>query len=324
MAPSGLLLLLLIAAVGALCGGLMIGSIEVGPGDVWRSLTTAEASPARTIVLDLRVPRTLSAFGVGGLLAIAGVLMQVLLRNPLADPYVLGVSGGAAAAALCAMLIGVSGAAIDASAFAGAMAVTIVVFGVAHGSGNWTPVRLLLTGVVIASGLAAIISLLLVLSPDASLRGMLFWLMGDFSHAGSPAGVLALLLAAVVTGLAFARHLNLLARGDEQAALLGVPVVPLRAGIYVAGSLFTAIAVTTAGSIGFVGLVVPHLVRQLGGSDHRFVVPASALLGGALMVVADTVARTVVAPIQLPVGAFTALIGVPLFLMLLPRRIVSG
>src|SRR5688572_11928361 len=274
----------------------------------------------RTIVWELRLPRALAAFGTGVVLALAGVLMQALLRNPLADPYVLGVSGGAAVGALGLMLAGAAGLAVDIGAAVGAFGAMLLVFAVAHGAGGWTTTRLLLTGVVVAAGCGAIVSLLLSLSDDLRLRGMLFWLLGDFGYVQTPWWLLALALAAIPACLLAARPLDALARGELQARLLGVPVRGLRIAIYVTASLLTAAAVTTAGSIGFVGLVTPHLVRLVVGSSHRAVIPAAALAGGALLVVADLLARTVVAPRQLPVGALTALIGVPLFLWLMHRQ----
>jgi iron complex transport system permease protein len=316
---------LTVIAAGAIVAALASGSVELSAAEVWKGLVGAEDGLPRTLVAELRLPRALSAFAVGGLLAVAGCLMQVLLRNPLADPYILGVSGGAAVCALIALMLGLGGLWVDGGAFAGALGATLLVFALAGGGpGSWTPVRLLLTGVVLAAGFAAAISLMLALGPDSSLRGMLFWLMGDLSFATRPGPRLLLLGVAVASGILFARHLNVLTRGELQARILGVSVAPLRAGIYLASSLLTAVAVTTAGSIGFVGLVVPHLVRSLTGSDHRTLLPAAALAGGALLVVADTLARSLVAPRQLPVGALTAAVGVPLFLALMRRqRIVS-
>lgn len=312
----------LLAAVagGALLLALAAGSVALSPGEAWRGLVDADAGLAGTLVRDLRLPRALSAFAIGGLLALAGVLMQILLRNPLADPYVLGVSGGAATFALLVLSAGLGGAWVHGGAFAGALTATLLVFALAHGTGAWTPLRLLLTGVVVAAGFGAAVSLILALGPDSSLRGMLFWLMGDLSFARDPAPLLALLLLAATAGVLTGRQLNVLARGEARAETLGVPVRALRIGIYIAGSLLTAISVATAGSIGFVGLVVPHLVRRIVGPDHRLLVPGAVLAGGALLVLADTAARTVAAPRQLPVGALTALIGVPLFLVLMRRQ----
>jgi len=318
--PLPLFASLLALGAASLGAAIALGSVQIPPQELWRVLSGGGDEVARTVIFELRLPRALAAFGTGGLLALAGVLMQVLLRNPLADPYVLGVSGGAAVAALIAITAGLSGVWIDAGAFGGALAATLIVFAIARGPGGWTPARLLLTGIVMAAGFSAVISLLLALGSDSSLRGMLFWLMGDFAFADRPARLLVVLAAAIVASFVFARPLNVLARGELQAHLLGVPVRGLRIGIYVVASLLTALAVTTAGSIGFVGLVVPHLLRLAAGADHRIVLPGAVLLGGALLVLADTLARVVLAPRQLPVGALTALIGVPLFLALMSRQ----
>ncbi|PXX92784.1 ABC transporter permease [Marinobacter vulgaris] len=298
---------------------ISIGSAALSPGDTWAVLTGSGTSLQQTLILELRLPRTLSAFATGGLLAVAGALMQVLLRNPLADPYILGLSGGAAVGALLAMLAGVAGALVSGSAFAGAMLATLLVFGLAHGTGSWTPSRLLLTGVVVAAGWGAIITLILAMSPARQLPGMLYWLMGDLSHAGNPAP--ALVMLALVCALVFplGRSLNVLARGPLQAAALGVSVRPLEWLIYVLASVLTAAAVSMAGSIGFVGLVVPHMLRLVLGNDQRLILPACALGGGSLLVLADSLARVVIAPEQLPVGVITALLGVPTFLYLLHR-----
>ncbi len=317
MPPPLLIALLAVAAVVAIVASLALGS--AGLDAPWAGLATGDPL-TRTIVLELRLPRALAAFGTGIVLALAGVLMQALLRNPLADPYVLGISGGAAVGALGVMLAGLAGLAVNAGAAAGAFAAMLLVFAVAHGPGGWTTTRLLLTGVVVAAGCGAIVSLLLSLSDDLRLRGMLFWLLGDFGYVRTPWSLLALALLAIPACLLAARPLDVLARGELQARLLGVPVRGLRIGIYVAASVLTAAAVTTAGSIGFVGLVTPHLVRLIVGSAHRAVIPAAALAGGTLLVVADLLARTIVAPRQLPVGALTALLGVPLFLLLMRRQ----
>lgn len=319
--PLGVLLL---AAMASLLIALGVGSAQISPAQIWdvalSHMGQGEGDAlARTMVMELRLPRALSAFAVGGLLAVAGALMQVLLRNPLADPYVLGLSGGASIGALAAMLGGLGGLAISGSAFGGALFSTFLVFGLAHGSGGWTPSRLLLTGVVVAAGWGAVITLMLALSPAERLPGMLYWLMGDLSYARTPWPPLLLLLVTCVVLIPLGRSLNVLARGPQQAAALGVAVRPLEWCIYIAASLLTAAAVTTAGSIGFVGLVVPHMLRLLLGNDQRLILPACALAGGTLLVLADTLARTMIAPEQLPVGVITALLGVPTFLFLLYR-----
>ncbi len=312
---AGLIVVVLVAFLAALASG----SADIGIAQSIVALQGDAPEHIHSLVIELRLPRALTAFAVGGLLAVAGVLMQVLLRNPLAEPYILGSSGGAAVAALLAMLAGASSIVVDGAAFGGAMTATVLVFAIAHGSGTWTPTRLLLTGVVLAAGFSAVTTLLLALSPEQQLRGMLFWLMGDLSFAYEPARTLWLLAILTMAATMAARHLNVLSRGELQAAIVGLPVAGLRYLIFVAASLATGLAVTTAGVIGFIGLVVPHMVRLIAGSDHRVVVPASALAGGALLVVADTLARTILAPRQLPVGALTAAIGVPLFLLLMSR-----
>jgi iron complex transport system permease protein len=315
-----------LAAISAasVVAALASGSADVGVRAAWQALAGSAPDNIETLIWQLRMPRALTAFGVGGLLAVAGVLMQVLLRNPLAEPYILGSSGGAAVAALLAMMLGFGSALIDTAAFGGAMAATVLVFSIAQGSGSWAPARLLLTGVVLAAGFSAATTLLLALSPDQNLRGMLFWLMGDLSFAYSPGRSLWLLAVIALAGTLASRHLNVLARGELQAAIVGLPVAGFRLAIFAVTSLAVAVSVTTVGVIGFIGLVVPHLVRLMAGSDHRVVLPASALAGGSLLVIADTLARTVMAPRQLPVGALTAAIGVPLFLILMSRSRRSG
>lgn len=313
------LLALSVIALLAVVLALAIGSVTISPSELLAVIQDRGSVLHQTLVWDLRLPRTLAAFATGGLLAVAGALMQVLLRNPLADPYVLGLSGGAAVGALLAMLGGMGALAISGSAFVGAMFATVLVFGLAHGTGSWTASRLLLTGVVVAAGWGAVITLMLALTPSYKLPGMLYWLMGDVSYARTPWPALVVLALAVVVIMPLARNLNVLARGSMQAAALGVSVRPLEWTIYLLASLLTATAVTTAGSIGFVGLIVPHMLRLVLGNDQRIILPASALAGGTLLVLADTLARTVIAPEQLPVGVITALLGVPTFLYLLHR-----
>ncbi len=313
-----LILMLTVLSAVSLLIALSTGSVGT-PAAVWNSLTGTGDATLREIVLDLRLPRALAAFGTGAALALAGAMMQVLLRNPLADPYILGTSGGAAVTALIGIMLGATGFFIDALAFTGALGSTLLVFTLAQSRTERSSGRLLLTGVVTAAGWGAAISLLLALAPERALRGMLFWLMGDFSFAGNPASVLTIAFLAMVIGMLLAPTLNLLATGERQAALLGVEVQPVRSGLYFLSSLLTAVAVTTAGTVGFVGLVIPHLIRLVGDADHRTVMPCSALAGGCLLVIADTLARSAVAPVQLPVGAITAVLGVPLFLVLLRR-----
>jgi iron complex transport system permease protein len=310
---------LILLALASFWTALAAGSIAVAAGDVLSALF-GQPAPGADVVLQLRLPRALAAFACGGLLALAGALMQVLLRNPLADPYILGISGGAGVGALFAMLLGLPALGIDGLAFAGALGAMLLVFGLAHGDGSWTQTRLLLTGVIVAAGCGALVALMLAVAPEDRLRGMLFWLMGDLAQATDTWPPLLVLAAALALAMPFARELNLLARGLLQAQALGVAVSRLRYAVYLLASLATAAAVTTAGSIGFVGLVVPHLVRLATGHDQRLLLPASVLAGGSLLVLADTLARTLIAPQQLPVGVLTALIGVPIFLFLLSRQ----
>ncbi|MFP4161389.1 MAG: FecCD family ABC transporter permease, partial [Ectothiorhodospira sp.] len=296
-----------------------LGSVSLSPAQTLATLTGGGEPLHRALILDLRLPRALAAFATGGLLAVAGALMQVLLRNPLADPYVLGLSGGAAVGALASMLLGMGTVLISGSALAGAMLSTFIVFGLAHGTGSWTPTRLLLTGVVVAAGWGALISFLLAVSPTEELPGMLYWLMGDLSHARKIWPAWAVLVIVVLAAMPLGRSLNVLARGPMQAAALGVAVRPLEWTLYIVAALVTATAVTLAGSVGFVGLIVPHMLRLILGNDQRIILPASALAGGILLTLADTLARTLIAPQQLPVGVITAMLGVPVFLYLLHR-----
>ena len=310
---------LLVGAAVAVLLSLRVGELQVGFADVLAALFRPGEGQASTVIRELRLPRALAAFACGGLLATAGALMQVLLRNPLADPYILGISGGAAVGALGAMVLGAAVFWVDVSAFAGALAAMLLVFGLAHGDGSWTQTRLLLTGVIVAAGCGAAVSLMLALAPDTRVMSMLFWMMGDASAAARPWPALVVLALALVAVMPFARDLNVLARGELSARALGVRVGHLRVVLYVLASLLTATSVTLVGSVGFVGLVVPHLVRLVLGNDQRVLIPAAALAGGTLLTLADTAARTVIAPQQLPVGVLTALIGVPVFLFLLSR-----
>ena len=310
---------LCLLAVGSFMLALMVGSFKVAPADVLATLFGQEGSGGE-VVIELRLPRAIAGFACGGLLALAGALMQVLLRNPLADPYVLGISGGAGVGAMFAILIGLPVLGIDGLAFAGALGAMFIVFGLAHGDGSWTQTRLLLTGVIVAAGCGALVALMLAIAEEHKLRGMLFWLMGDLGQSSQWWPPLVALVVALTLAMPFARELNLLSRGMMQAQALGVAVDRLRYAIYLLASLATAASVTTAGSIGFVGLVVPHLVRLATGNDQRLLLPASVLAGGSLLVLADTLARTLIAPQQLPVGVLTALIGVPVFLFLLSRQ----
>jgi iron complex transport system permease protein len=273
-------------------------------------------------MMEVRVPRLLAGFGVGGLLALSGVLLQALFRNPLADPYVLGVSGGASVGALIAMIAGLAALGIQAAAVAGALAAVAIVYLLARGGGNS---RLLLTGVVIASACGALVSVLLALADSGRLRGMVFWLAGDLGWALSPWS--SLLAAVLSAGLALlvARPLNVLAAGELRARSVGLHIELWRTVLFVACASLTALAVISAGTVGFVGLITPHAVRlTFRTGDHRIVAPASVVLGGTILAAADLVARTIASPRQLPVGAVMALAGAPVFIALLRARESGG
>jgi iron complex transport system permease protein len=277
---------------------------------------------ARSVMMEVRLPRLLAALGVGGLLALAGVLLQALFRNPLADAYVLGVSGGAAVGALLAMMGGALAAGVQAAGVGGALAAVALVYGLARGGGTS---RLLLTGVVIASASGALISVLLALSDSGRLRGMVFWLAGDLGWALNPWASVAAAVCAAGLALLVARPLNVLSAGELRARSLGLQIEVWRTALFIGCATITAIAVISAGTVGFVGLITPHAVRLVfRTSDHRIVAPAAVVLGGTLLAAADLLARTVASPRQLPVGAIMALAGAPLFIALLRGRGVSG
>ena len=324
--PRFFLPFLLLLAFASLILSLTQGSVSIRFSDLLLILqgNGTDLLLERQLILELRLPRSLAAFFTGALLALAGVLMQVLVRNPLADPYILGISGGAALAALLAMLAGLSGILLDTSAFVGALLAVTLVFGLARqngktGRGMWTPLRLLLTGVVLAAGWGALISFILAVSPERQLRSMLFWLMGDLGYAVNPWPLGVVLIIGLLASLPLARSLNVLIRGELLAGSLGVDTRRVQLALFLLASLLTASAVSQAGSIGFVGLVIPHLVRLMGYTDHRILIPVASLCGGILLVIADTLARTALAPQQLPVGIITALLGIPLFLYLLQK-----
>jgi iron complex transport system permease protein len=316
---SFLLVTFLLISLLSLLAGVAFGSVDLSLGEVLCALKGRETGSVADIVWQLRLPRVLSAFACGGLLALAGALLQALLRNPLADPYVLGISGGSAVAALTAMLFGLAAAAVNLAALGGALAAVGLVFALGFGrSGNM--VRLLLTGVVLSAGFGALISLLLTLAQGAQVHGMLFWLMGDLSQAQAPGLAWGILLASLAFGGWQAGSLDILGLGELKAKSLGVAVRPLQLGIYFTASAATAAVVVEAGAIGFVGLIVPHFIRLLGVSGHRWLLPLAVLAGGSFLTLADTLARAAIAPQQLPVGVLTALLGVPLLLFLLTRR----
>jgi len=316
-ATRGLALLVVLAAA-VFAAALLIGSSGIGLSQALAALGGHGDEATRNVLVGVRLPRVLAAFGVGSLLALAGVLLQALFRNPLADPYVLGVSGGAAVGALFAMIAGAAAFMVQSTAVAGALAAVSLVYLLARGGG--TP-RLLLTGVVLASACGALVSVLLALADTSRVRGMVFWLAGDLEWAVNPWISAAAALLAVAVAVAVARPLNVLASGELRARTVGLALEAWRTVLFIACATLTALAVVSAGTVGFVGLIIPHAVRlAFRTSDHRIVAPAAALAGGMLLTAADLVARTIAAPRQLPVGAIMALVGAPLFVILLRGR----
>ena len=305
-------------AAAVFLASLLLGSSGIGAARMAGALFGGGDDAARTVITAVRLPRALAAFGVGSLLALAGVLLQALFRNPLADPYVLGVSGGAAIGALLAMIVGAEAFSVHSAAVIGALAAVAVVYLLARSGG--TP-RLLLTGVVLASACGAVISVLLAVADSSRVRGMVFWLAGDLEWAFSPWTSALAAVIAVAVAMLIGRPLNVLAAGELRARSVGLDVEVWRSVLFFACAVLTAVAVVSAGTVGFVGLITPHAVRLIfRTSDHRIVAPASALLGGTLLAVADLVARTVASPRQLPVGAIMAIVGAPLFMLLLRGR----
>jgi iron complex transport system permease protein len=299
--------------------GVAVGSVDLAPAQLLDALLGRGDEIAREIVWGVRVPRALAGFACGGLLALAGALLQVLLRNPLADPAILGVSGGAATGALGAMLLGAAAAGVSLSALTGAALAALAVFAFSLGRSGWNPYRVLLTGVALASGFGALVGLMLAVAPASQVQGMLFWLLGDLSPAGDPAAALAVLAASTAVAFSQASALDVLVLGEDKARSLGVAVKRLQATAFGCATLATVAAVLLGGTIGFVGLVVPHLLRLSGVHRHRALLPLAACLGGSLLALADALARTVAAPAELPVGVLTAMIGVPVLLLLLMR-----
>lgn len=307
-----------------LLGGILlltttiVGFVALGMGEQWINPLNPANDMQSVILWELRWPRILIAFAVGGMLALAGAWFQVLLGNPLAEPYVLGVAGSAAVGAVSAMMLFPDSAvALSIGAFIGAWAGIAAVLSFSH----LGPARLLLAGVVLAAFWGAVLMLLMALLPERGVALTYGWMMGDLSTSVLPLWLLLLVWGgALACGVVLSLSLDRLLLGERHAAALGVDVVRLRKVLLLLASTVTAVAVTAAGTIGFVGLVVPHLMRLLVGSLHKTVLVASAFGGGLLLVAADTAARVVIAPAELPVGVLTAVIGVPVFLWLLLRR----
>jgi iron complex transport system permease protein len=315
--------MLLVLAIASLIVAAVTGSIALPLADLpgaLRDIVTGKPATLAATLLDLRLGRALTAFVTGAALSLAGVMMQALLRNPLADPYVLGISAGASVGALAALFFMCAAWTVDGAAFAGAVGISMLLYWLARrdlrggGAADGGSALLLLTGAVLSSACMALVTLMLSISPESRLRSMVFWMIGDLSGAPLRLAPWLVLAGALVFALRSARALNVMALQAEAAATLGIRVGTLRRGLFFCAGLLTASAVTNAGSIGFVGLIVPHALRFAFGPDHRLLIPAATLAGGSYLVLADTLARTVLAPQQLPVGVVTALIGAPVFL----------
>ncbi|MFO7587978.1 MAG: iron ABC transporter permease [Gemmatimonadota bacterium] len=322
-APFGLL-----AGVLALAGlaGVLVGPAGIGPSQVLDALRGPGGDPVtRTIVLELRMPRVLGAALVGASLAVSGAVFQALLRNPLAEPYLLGVSSGAALGAVGAIVSGVAGLGapvLPLAALLGGLVAIAVVFSVASVAGRFDTRVLILAGVVVSAFFGACITLILTLAPAERLRSAFFWTLGSLSGVSWPmVGVLAVYgIPASLGAWALGRNLDALALGEEAAAAVGTDVERVKRSAYLLASLLAAATVSVAGVIGFVGLVVPHAVRLLWGSSHRQLVPLAFLAGAVFLVLVDTAARAIAGPVEVPIGVVTAFLGVPFFLALLRRR----
>ncbi len=327
---AAVLAALAVLVAAAVVLGLALGPSRLAPAEVIRALLPgAPDDAAADIVRRIRLPRVALALAVGASLSVAGALFQALLRNPLADPFVLGVSGGAALGGVLVMSLGAAAgfgsAAVPPAAFVGAVVATVLLLAVA-GPGQVSATTLLLAGVVFNAFASAAIVFVASLAGLTDGARIFLWLIGSLASVGGVAlfGVVLFLGLGLACALPLARSLNLLALGEESAAQLGVPVERVKRLLLVATSLMVGAAVSVSGLVGFVGLIVPHGLRLLLGPDHRLLVPAAALGGAAFLVVCDTAARTLLPGRELPVGALTALLGGPLFLVLLRRRRVGG
>ena len=317
------LLIAVLIALVAIGGSLLVGAAAIPLERVFATLLGAGRSSERSIVVDLRLPRALLAGLAGGGLAVSGATFQAMLRNPLAEPYILGVSGGAALGAVIVTVFTRNYFALPFAALAGALITIAIVFTIAaRATLRLDPRVLLLAGVIVGAFFQAIILLLLTFADVESFRSAIFWMMGSVASASwrSVMMLAVIVVPATLALFALARPLNLLTSGEETALYLGVNVTSVMRASYFTASLLVATSVAACGSIGFVGLVVPHAVRMLWGSDHRIVIPTAFFIGSAFLVLADTTARTILAPAELPVGVVTALVGVPVFIMLLMRR----
>lgn len=320
---------LLIATLASVLLSVRLGSVPLTTAEVLAALGGNGDPVVQDIVLRLRLPRVFLGVLVGGGLAIAGATFQALLRNPLAEPYILGISGGASVGAVLVLAFGWVAAgswALPLAAFAGAVVAIVLVFRVATATGRAMDVRvLLLAGVVVAAFFSACIAFILAISPARTVQSAVLWIMGSLAGATWRSVLLTAVYTtpAVLLLIAMARPLNLLAIGEETAHHLGADVERVKRISLVVAALITASGVAVAGVIGFVGLVVPHAVRLVGGSDHRALLPLSFLAGAAFLTLADLGARLALAPTEIPIGVITAFVGVPFFLVLLRRSVTT-
>ncbi len=294
------------------------GSIDLSAGEILEAIRSRD-NVHWVVLSQLRFPRVLVAFMSGALLAMSGCLLQTLLRNPLADPYIFGISSGASLGVLMSMSFALGVSALV-GGFIGAAIVVVSVAVLSNAGSGWNPYRLILTGVMVSAGLNAVISLILVLSPPEMMKGMLFWMMGDLTYAEPRLISVVMFFVILIFSVFYGRGLDVLSLGSERARAIGVSVRRMEVAIYVLAAMASAVVVVEAGAIGFIGLVVPHMVRMIGVWQHQKLVPLAAFVGGAMVAIADTLARSAWAPIQLPVGAITAILGVPILIYLLNRK----
>ncbi len=328
--------LLSASLVGVGVVAVSLGAVSIPPSKTWSillhrffglALSSDLSAQDSSIILDLRLPRVISGALVGAALALSGAVLQALLRNPLADPFVLGISSGAAVGAVLAILVGLGSTflgiyAVPGAAFGGALLTLLLVYFIARVEGRIPTQTMLLSGVIVSSFFSAIIMFLISVTSNEQIHSVMFWLMGNLEYSASQSlGVIFLYFLVGSAVLFFlAKDLNILVLGEETASELGVEVERVKKIAFVFASLITGAVVSVSGLIGFVGLVVPHVVRMIWGPDHRFLLPASALMGAMLLVVADTIARTVLAPSEIPVGVVTAMGGAPFFVYLLRKK----
>ena len=310
---------------------ISLGTADIGLTKIMKGIIEGTADPAlgwkdtdKVIILQIRLPRIILAAIVGFSLSVAGVVFQALFRNPLADPYILGISSGSAVGAILAIITGagLSFLSIPAASFCGALLTIILVLGIARTGYGFHTNTLLLAGVIVGFFFSAVIMFLVSITRDERIHSIIFWLMGDFSL--SKYSEILIVAPLVIIGFCiiylYAHPLNLIVVGEETALQLGIEVEKVKRLLLIVASLMTGVVVSVSGVIGFVGLIVPHMMRMVFGSDHRLLLPASGLFGLSFLVIADTIARTVLAPVELPVGVITAIFGAPFFIYLLRRK----